>query len=432
MKARVWLITVIMIAALALSACGSSATPGALSAAPVTNPAGAAPAANTTSPASVADRASAASSAPSAITTAPAAGSVTDLEQTVEQIYAQVNPSVVAIEVVESSTGNSGLPFGHPQVAPQTQQALGSGFVWDKDGHIVTNNHVVDGATKVSVTMSDGTIVPATVVGTDPDSDLAVVKVNLPADQLQPVTLADSTQVKVGQLAVAIGNPFGNQNSMAVGFISALARSLPVDNGNVQGATYTIPDVIQTDAPINPGNSGGVLTDDQGHVVGVTAAIDSPVRASSGVGFVIPSVIVNKVVPALIKSGHYDHTYIGISGSTLIPDVVTAMNLKSGQRGVVVNQVTAGSPAAQAGLHGSDNQITLNGEQVPTGGDVIVAIDNQPVKSFDDLVIYLARSTEVGQTVTLTILRNGQQQDVKVTLAARPASAAPTATNTAP
>jgi serine protease Do len=181
--------------------------------------------------------------------------------------------------------------------------------------------------------------------------------------------------------------------------------------------------VIQTDAPINPGNSGGVLTDDQGQVLGVTAQIDSPVRASVGIGFVIPSSIVAKVVPELIKSGHFEHSYLGISGGSLIPDLATAMNLKSTQRGALIGKVTAGGPAEKAGLRGSDKPVTINGESVNVGGDVIVAVDNQPVKTFDEIVAYLVRSTDVGQTVTLTILRDGQQQDFKVTLAARPAAA---------
>ncbi len=404
MKSKFWFITIIMIAVLALSACGTAALSGTLGVMPAVNQASA-------SVASVPSKSIA------------ALGNVSDLQQTLEQIYAQVDPSVVAIEVMEQASGSSANPFFNQpgQGAPQAQ-ALGSGFVWDKDGHIVTNNHVVAGAQKISVTFSDGTIVPATVVGTDPDSDLAVIKVNVPADQLQPVKVADSTQVKVGQLAVAIGNPFGHENTMTVGFVSALGRSIPADGG-ASNVSYTIPDVIQTDAPINPGNSGGVLLDDQGQVMGVTAQIDSPVRASVGIGFVIPSSIVAKVVPELIKSGHYEHTYLGISGGTLTPDLATAMNLQSTQRGALVNQVTPGGPADKAGLLGSTNQTTINGETAPIGGDVIIAIDNQPVKTFDDLVAYLARSTSVGQTITLTILRNGQQQNVTVTLAARPATA---------
>jgi S1-C subfamily serine protease len=353
-------------------------------------------------------------------------GSVADLEQTLQQIYQQVNPAVVAINVVGQASATSVIPFfgDNGQEQPSIpQQSLGSGFVWDKDGHIVTNNHVVEGAEKISVTFADGTIVPATLVGADPDSDLAVIKVNLPADQLHPVTVADSKEVKVGQLAVAIGNPFGNENTMTVGFVSAIGRSIPADGGTI-GTSYSIPDVIQTDAPINPGNSGGVLLDDQGHVMGVTAQIDSPVRASVGIGYVIPSNIVSRVVPELIKSGKYEHSWLGISGGSLIPDLATAMNLKSDQRGALVNQVSAGSPAEKAGLRGGSSETTIDGQPVNVGGDVIVAIDNQPVKAFDDLVAYLTSSTSVGQTVTLTILRDGQQQDVKVTLAARPTTEA--------
>lgn len=420
MKTKYWFMTLVVVAALSLSACGSTA----LSAVTV------APANNTVALTDPNLTAVSAAAAPAPVAKSPAAnsvtaaGSVADLEATLEQIYTQVNPSVVAIDVIEGASTSSGfgnLPQGHP---PVPAGALGSGFVWDKDGHIVTNNHVVAGATKISVTFYDGTIVPATLVGTDPDSDLAVIKVNLPADQLQPVTLGDSTQVKVGQLSVAIGNPFGNQNTMTVGFISALARSLPTRNGGSQGGSYTIPDVIQTDTAINPGNSGGVLTDDQGKVIGVTAAIDSQSGSSSGVGFAIPAVIVQKVVPELIKSGKFEHSWLGISGRTLIPDFATAMNLKSDQRGVLIGSVTAGSPAEKAGLKGSSQDLTVDGQTTQVGGDVVTAIDDQPVKTFDDLVTYLARSTTVDQTVTLTVLRDGQSQAVKVTLEARPQASA--------
>jgi serine protease Do len=364
---------------------------------------------------------------------APKFASLADLETAFENIYAQVNPSVVLIQVVENQPsiapnipGNRGFGFGFPQQQPQ--QALGSGFVWDTQGHIVTNNHVIAGASSISVTFADGTTVPGKVVGADPDSDLAVVQVNVPASQLHPVQLADSTQIKVGQIAIAIGNPFGEQNTMTTGIISALGRSLPANNSQTQqGPTYTIPDVIQTDAPINPGNSGGVLLNAEGQVVGVTSAIESPVSASSGIGFAIPAAIVQKVVPALIQTGHYDHPYIGISGTTLDPTLAQAMNLKADQRGALVIDVTPNSPADKAGLRGSTTPATINGSQVRVGGDVIIAIDGQPVKTFDDLVAYLASSTQVNQTVTLTILRNGSEQSVKVTLAARPTS--PTALN---
>ncbi len=358
---------------------------------------------------------------------APKLSALTDWESQLENIYASVNPSVVLINVVESPTGGSsrtprsGSPFSQGPQAP-AQQALGSGFVWDTAGHIVTNNHVIDGATRITVTFADGTATAAKVVGADPDSDLAVLQVQAPASALHPVQVADSNQVKVGQFAIAIGNPFGEQNTMTTGIISAIGRSLPAGNGALQGPTYTIPDVIQTDAPINPGNSGGVLLNVQGQVIGVTSAIESGTGSSSGIGFAIPSAIVRRVVPALITTGHFDHPYLGISGTTLTPPLSQAMGLKGDQRGALVGTVTKGGPAEKAGLLGSTQQTTINGTRVQVGGDVIVAMNGQPIKTFDDIVAFLARSTQVGQTVTLTILRGGKQQDVQVTLSARPSS----------
>jgi serine protease Do len=214
---------------------------------------------------------------------------------------------------------------------------------------------------------------------------------------------------------------------MTVGIISALGRSLPVDSASsASGATYTIPDIIQTDAPINPGNSGGVLVDDQGRVIGVTAAIESPVEGSAGIGFAIPSLVVQRVVPSLIETGHFSHPYIGISGMTLTSALAEAMGLDAGQRGVLVGDVTPDSPADKAGLRGSDRQVEIEDQAVRVGGDVIVAIDGppgggrQPVREFDDLTTYLARYTQVGQTVTLTVLREGAEEKVDLTLAPRP------------
>jgi serine protease Do len=352
---------------------------------------------------------------------------------TLENIYNAVSPSVVNIQVVQKvaagniTTDSQQLPgfpfFSNPQQQqPQDQfsAALGSGFVWDQQGHIVTNNHVVNGADQIQVTFSDGTILPAKLVGTDPDSDLAVIQVDASAHQLQPITLGDSTAVKVGQMAVAIGNPYGLEGTMTTGIISAVGRSLPAGENSAQ--SYTIPDIIQTDAPINPGNSGGVLLDAQAQVIGVTAAIESASGANSGIGFAIPAAIVNNVVPALINNGKYVHTWLGISGSTLIPDLATAMNLKAGQRGALVEEVMPNSPAEKAGLKGSDKQITINGQNTNVGGDVITAIDNQKVVEMDDLIAYLASSTKVDQKVTLTILRDGKEQKLDVTLAARPSA----------
>jgi 2-alkenal reductase len=350
------------------------------------------------------------------------ATSLAAYQQTLEQIYQKVIPSVVNVEVVLSSTTFVPRRLGGSD-APIQQSALGSGFVWDTQGHIVTNNHVIDGATKISVTFADGTMVSAKLVGADPNSDLAVIQVQVPASELKPVELMDSAQVSVGQVAIAIGNPFGLSGTMTTGIVSGLNRSLPVglDNQNSQsGPTYSIPDIIQTDASINPGNSGGVLVDDHGEVMGVTAAIESSTNSNSGIGFVIPSIIVQKVVPALITTGHYDHPQIGISGTNLTPDLVTANKLPDNQQGILVVNVIANGPAAKAGLKASSQQVATDGTAIPVGGDVIVSIDQHPVTRFEDMVSYLFENTQAGQTVTLDILRNGQHKSISLTLGVLP------------
>ena len=349
--------------------------------------------------------------APSPTPEPPASSPValSGLEDALASVYTKVAPSVVHIRVEREAS-----PFGPGEFA-----STGSGFVWDKEGHIVTNNHVVEGARRVWVTFEDGTRVRAEVVGRDPDSDLAVLRVEVPAERLRPVTVGDSTQVRVGQIAIAIGNPFGLKGTMTVGVVSALGRVLPTDVDR-PGPRYVIPDVIQTDAAINPGNSGGVLVDLQGRLIGVTSAIISPVRASAGIGFAIPSVIVQKVVPKLIEQGYYEHPWVGIEGATLLPEQAEAMNLPPDQRGVLVVRVLPGSPADEAGLRGSDRRMRVDGAELPVGGDVIVQIDDQPVRTFDDLVTYLARYTEAGQEVTFTVLRDGQEQTISLVLGARP------------
>ena len=358
---------------------------------------------------------------------------------TLENIYTTVSPSVVNIQVVQqvdSSTSSlqqfPGFPFFNlpqdQQPSQQYQSALGSGFIWDQNGNIVTNNHVVAGADKIQVTFSDGTILPATLVGADPDSDLAVINVDAPKSLLQPVAMGDSREIKVGQMAIAIGNPFGLEGTMTTGIVSAVGRSLPADENAVQ--SYTIPDVIQTDASINPGNSGGVLVDTEGRVLGVTAAIESPVGASAGIGFAIPSAIVNNVVPALITDGTFVHPWLGISGMSLFPDIAKAMNLDANQHGALIGEVMANSPAEKAGLQGSTDQTTIDGQTVNIGGDVITAIDNQTVSKMDDLITYLFSHTKVGQTVTLTILRDGKQKQLDLTLAARPSAEERASTDT--
>ncbi len=379
------------------------------------------------SPAVTSTTAPAVSNPPSAVGSSEA---LEALQGTYSSIYNNVNPSVVNLRVVKQASNTlqelpqiPGFPFNLPDNNTQQprQEALGSGFVWDTEGHIVTNNHVISDTDQVTVTFSDGTEAAAKVIGADPDSDLAVVKVEADASKLVPVTLADSTQVQVGQLAIAIGNPYGLEGTMTSGIVSALGRTLSVDStSQTTGPGYTIPDIIQTDAPINPGNSGGVLLNDKGQVIGVTYAIESSSGANAGIGFAIPSATVEKVVPKLIQNGTYEHPYLGISGTTLTPELAKAMNLNSDQRGALVVDVTADTPADKAGLHGSDRQTEVDGQQVNIGGDVITAYDGQPVNTFDELVAYLANQGEVGKNVTLTILRDGKEQSVEVTLAARP------------
>lgn len=380
------------------------------------------PAITTSPPLSTAPSMPSSSSSPS--TSIPAAAvtpsdAVTGIEQTVESIFEHVNLSVVNIQVLLPATSTPAFPGFFPTPSPEFSPALGSGFVFDSDGHIVTNNHVVAGASNITVTYYDGSTVTASLVGADPDSDLAVIKVDTLAAGAQPLTLADSTRLKVGQLAIAIGNPFGLQNTMTVGFVSGLGRLLPA-NENAVGPTYSIPDIIQTDASINPGNSGGVLLDDSGNVIGVTSAIATQSGTSAGVGFAIPSAIVQQVVPQLIQTGHYEHPYLGVTVTSLTPDIAKAMNLNSTQRGALVVSVAANSPAAKADLLPSEQQVTINGQTVSVGGDVIIAYQGQAVKSSDDLVTFLARSGQVGETINLTVLRGGNQIQVPVTLTARP------------
>ena len=366
--------------------------------------------------------------APEVESTAPV--SLANLQAAYEEIYENVLPSVVSITVSKTLTQTipgPNLPDefnfgdGQEQQAPEFQQSgAGSGFVWDTEGHIITNNHVVDGAELIRVNLSDGNSVIATVVGKDSQSDLAVLKIDVSAAELKPIEVADSTQAEIGQIVIAIGNPFRLNGSMTTGIISGLGRSLSLDSTDGSGQYYSIPDVIQTDAAINPGNSGGVLVDIEGKLLGVTTAIESPVRANSGIGYVVPSVIVQKVVPILIKDGSYQQPWIGISGRTLTPEVAPAMNLNPTQRGALVFEVTAGSPADKAGLKGSATTAKVDAQEVKVGGDVITAADGKPVNDFEDLVAFLARYANVGQTIMLTVLRDGKSIEVPLTLAARP------------
>jgi len=354
------------------------------------------------------------------------------LQEAYIRVYEDVLPSVVSITVSKTVT-SSGLqmpdfPFDFnfdipPDSEPYEYQetAAGSGFVWDTDGHIVTNNHVAAGNEVIRVNFADGRSVLAELIGADAASDLAVLKIDVPASDLTPITLTDSTKVKVGQIAVAIGNPFQLESSMTAGIISGIGRSLPLSSTDSSGLYYQIPDVIQTDAAINPGNSGGVLVDIYGRLIGVTTAIESPVRANAGIGYVIPSIIVKKIIPALIKDGKFEQPWIGISGSDMTPELAKLMDLDSNQKGALVIDVTAGSPAEKTGLMGSSIEGKVDGNNVRVGGDVIIAADDIPINDFEDLVAFLARYTVVGETINLTVIREGKEINLDLTLAARPA-----------
>ncbi len=293
----------------------------------------------------------------------------------------------------------------------------GSGFVWNEEGYIVTNNHVVENASEITIVFSDGTTSTASVVGTDPQSDLAVVKVNPKGLSLTPVELGDSHQVKVGDLVIAIGNPYGLAGTMTQGIVSALSRSLTVDESSMFSRTnYTIPDIIQTDAAINPGNSGGVLVNVNGEVIGVTAAIQSSTDSNAGIGFVIPSHIVERVIPILIEDGEYAHPSLGLSGTTLTYALAEEMGLDPETKGILITTINPGGAADQAGLNGSYQQMAAPGRLSITYGDVIIAVDDQPVRSYEDLVSYIFNQTEVGQKIHLTVLRDGKETQVDVVL----------------
>ena len=304
--------------------------------------------------------------------------------------------------------------------------SLGSGFIYDNSGHIITNYHVVAGSdpNDISITFIDGTVYRATVVGADQYSDLAVLHVedNVPADKLIPLPLANSSGLLVGQEVVAIGNPFGLSGSMTEGIISGLNRLIPVYQdpfSDVAVPAFSIPDVIQTDAAINPGNSGGPLLNMQGEVVGINSAIFSTTGGFAGVGFAVPSNTIAKIAPVLIERGFFEHPWLGVSGIDMTPEIAEAIGLGE-PRGFLVIEAAPGGPADAAGIQGGDTPMQLAGREIPLGGDVILAIDDRDVRKIDDVLGYLQQAKEVGETVTLTVWRDGQIMNIDVTLGARP------------
>jgi 2-alkenal reductase len=318
-------------------------------------------------------------------------------------LYSNVNPSVVNITIFAS------------QNDLQIPLSQGSGFVFDDQGHIVTNAHVVQDAEQIEVTFSDGRVKTAELVGQDLNSDLAVVRVTDLPEGVSSIPLADMQNLAVGQTVVAIGNPFGLEGTLTRGIISALGRSIPALT------PFTIPESIQTDAAINPGNSGGPLLNLSGEVIGVNAQIETDGVSNSnlGVGFAIPVSIVKLVVPDLIANGKHAWAWLGVRGGSVTPSLVEAMNLPV-DAGAYMAEVIAGGPSDTGGLRGASDTSVVNGRQVSTGGDVITGIDGQAVTTFEDLLIYIALHTSPGQEVNLTIVRDGQTQEVKVTLEERP------------
>jgi S1-C subfamily serine protease len=319
------------------------------------------------------------------------------------ELHEKVKSGIVAIRVLSPNGGS-----------------LGSGFVIDHEGHIVTNYHVVSSETSLEVDFISGYKTRGSVIGLDPDADLAVLKVEAPAEELFPLTLGDSDQVKVGQFVVAIGNPFGLEGTMTLGIVSGLGRTLRSQRVGISGSTFTLGDVIQTDAAINPGNSGGPLFNLNGEVIGVNESIltRSLDRSNSGVGFAVSSNMVKRIVPDLIASGKFEYPYLGIFSL----DEMTLMDQEalglSRSTGVYITDVAPGGPADRAGIRPGDRNSSIPG--APMGGDLIIAVDGQPVLDFNDLIVYITKNKNPGDTVMLTILRGNEQIELALTLDRRP------------
>jgi 2-alkenal reductase len=330
---------------------------------------------------------------------------ITDEQSLLVSLYARSNPSVVNITTYAQQSGT------------MQRLAQGSGFVYDNDRHIATNAHVIQDAEQIEVTFSDGTITPAKLVGQDSNSDLAIVQVDKIPGGVEPLSLGDMSQLAVGQTVIAIGNPFGLNGTLTQGVISALGRDIPDLTQQ-----YSIPQAIQTDAAINPGNSGGPLLNLEGQVIGINAQIETggTGRSNTGVGFAIPVSILKRVLPDLASKGSTEWAWLGVRGGSLNPTLVEAMKLPV-DKGAYLVEIISGGPAEKAALRGASQTVTVNDRDVDVGGDVIIAIDGQPVNSFDDILVYIALQTHPGQEAKLTVIRNGKSQDVTLILGTRPA-----------
>jgi putative serine protease PepD len=336
----------------------------------------------------------------------PQAGALTDDEKNNVAVYQKVSPSVVNV----ISTVITRDFF----LNPIPREGSGSGSVIDNRGHILTNNHVIRDAQKLEVTLFDGSKWAAALIGTDPDNDLAVLKINAPPEKLKSVPLSESRKLQVGQKVLALGNPFGLGLTLTTGIISSLGRTIRSEVGTM------IEDVIQTDASINPGNSGGPLLNSEGEMIGINTAILSPTGGSVGIGFAIPVNTAKRITPQLISKGYVSYAYLGASVQPVIPDLAKALGLKV-EKGAMVIEVTPGGPADKAGLKGGNRQVQVGNFLLIAGGDVITRIDRLEIRDADDLIKHL-RERKPGETINLTVLRQEKFRQIKVTLKERPRS----------
>jgi len=335
----------------------------------------------------------------------------------VNQIYKRDGQGVAFIQATQAPEESAFNPFGGEPEGGGV--ATGSGFLIDTEGHIVTNNHVVEGATKVTVKLgSENSTHPAEVVGADPASDVALLKVDLPADQLHPLALGDSSKVQVGDPVVAIGNPFGLDRTVTSGIVSALQRQIQAPNG------FSINHVIQTDAAINPGNSGGPLIDSSGSVIGINSQIQTGGGSGGnvGIGFAVPINTAREVVKQIETNGKVEHAYIGITGGTVTPAIAEALKLPT-KKGVLVNEVVKGGPADKAGIEGGETEATIEGAPIRLGGDVITEVDGEPIASMEDLIDAID-ADKPGDEMKITLLRgnDAEEKTVTVKLGVRPNS----------
>lgn len=357
---------------------------------------------------------------------------VASLNQQVEALSYQVQSLDYEVSALRDSLelqeeGNVTVDLELPAIYNRTRRSVvliivrtrfgggqGSGFIYDYEGRIITNNHVVEDAEEITVTFVDGTIVTATLVGTDPYVDLAIIHVDVAPYLIKPVEMGESSRLLVGEHVIALGNPFGLAYTMTLGIVSALGRQMEATGG------YVTVDVIQTDAAINPGNSGGPLLNMRGEVIGMNTAIIAETAQSSGVGFAVPSDTITREAPAIIADGEFLHPWLGIGGWNVFPAQREAMGLDETVKGVYVSTVTENGPSDDAGLQGSTGERTIDDQDIEVGGDIIIGVDGRTINDFNELMIYLERNTRPGDTITLKVLRDNDLLDVSIVLGTRP------------